>query len=36
MKRVVDALSQRPGIFLVIPLQTNLRENILTLQHNDD
>jgi hypothetical protein len=30
MNRVADALSQRPHIFLVIPLQTNLREKILT------
>jgi hypothetical protein len=29
-------LSQRPHIFLVMCLQMNLRENILTLQHNDD
>jgi hypothetical protein len=36
MNRVVDALSQRPCIFLVMPLQTNLRENILTLQCDDD
>jgi hypothetical protein len=36
MNRVVDALSQRPHIFSVIPLQTNLRKNILTLQCDDD
>ena len=29
-------MSQRPCIFFVIPLQMNLRENILTLQHEDD
>jgi hypothetical protein len=33
---VADVLSWRPHIFLVIPLQTNLRENILTLQGDDD
>jgi hypothetical protein len=31
MNRVVDALSQRPRIFSVMPLQMNLSENILTL-----
>jgi hypothetical protein len=36
MNRVEDALSWRPHIFSVLPLQTNLCENILTLQHNDD
>jgi hypothetical protein len=36
VKRVADALSERPRIFWVMPLQTNLRENILTLQHDDD
>jgi hypothetical protein len=36
MNRVVDALSWRPCIFLVIPLQMNLCENILTLQCDDD
>jgi hypothetical protein len=36
VNRVVDALSQRPCIFLVIPLQTNVCENILTLQLDDD
>jgi hypothetical protein len=30
MNRVEDTLSQRPRIFSVIPLQTNLREKILT------
>ncbi|MCZ2221982.1 hypothetical protein NUW87_11535, partial [Corynebacterium pilbarense] len=33
---MVDALSQRPHIFSVLPLQTNLHENILTLQRDDD
>jgi hypothetical protein len=36
MNQVADALSQRPRIFLVLPLQTNLYENILTLQCDDD
>ena len=36
MNRVADALSPRPHIFLVMPLQTNLRENILTLQCEND
>jgi hypothetical protein len=36
VNRVADALGQRPRIFLVFPLQTNLREKILTLQHDDD
>jgi hypothetical protein len=36
MNRVVDALSRRPRIFSVLPLQTNLREKILTLQRDDD
>jgi hypothetical protein len=31
MNRVVDALSRRPHIVSVIPLQTNIREKILTL-----
>ena len=31
VNRVADALSRRPHIFLVFPLQTNLREKILTL-----
>ena len=29
-------MSQRPHIFSVLPLQMNLREKILTLQHDDD
>jgi hypothetical protein len=33
---VADALSQRPHIFLVLPLQMNLPEKILTLQCDDD
>jgi hypothetical protein len=36
VNRVADALSRRPRIFSVLPLQTNLREKILTLQHDDD
>jgi len=32
---VVDSLSQIPRIFSVIPLQMNLRENILTIKHDD-
>jgi hypothetical protein len=36
VNRVADALSRRPRIFSVLPLQTNLRENILTLQCDDD
>jgi hypothetical protein len=36
VNRVADALSQRPCIFSVLPLQTNLREKILTLQRDDD
>ena len=36
VNRVVDALSQRPRIFSVLPLQTNLREKILTLEHDID
>jgi hypothetical protein len=36
VNRVADALSQRPRIFSVLPLQTNLREKILTLQRDDD
>jgi hypothetical protein len=31
VKKVADALGQRPRIFLVISLKTNLQENILTL-----
>jgi hypothetical protein len=33
---VADPLSWRPHIFLVLTLQTNLCENILTLQCDDD
>jgi hypothetical protein len=36
VNRVAKALSQRPCIFSVLPLQMNLRENILTLQCDDD
>jgi hypothetical protein len=36
VNRVADALSQRPRIFSVLPLPTNLREKILTLRHDDD
>ena len=36
MNRVADALSRRPRIFSLLPLQTNLREKVLTLQHDDD
>ena len=36
VNRVADALSRRPRIFSVFPLQTNLREKILTLQRDDD
>ena len=36
MNRVEDALSRRPHIFLVLPLQTNLCKKILTLQPDDD
>jgi hypothetical protein len=36
VNRVADGLSQRPHIFSVMPLQTNLHKNILTLQHDDD
>jgi hypothetical protein len=36
MNRVADALSRRPCIFSVLPLQMNLCENILTLAHDDD
>jgi hypothetical protein len=31
VNRVEDVLSRRPRIFLVMPLQTNLREKILTI-----
>jgi hypothetical protein len=36
VNRVDDALSWRPHIFLVMPLQMNLCEKILTLQCDDD
>jgi hypothetical protein len=36
VNRVVEALSQRPHIFSVLPLQKNLHENILTLERDDD
>jgi hypothetical protein len=36
VNRVENKLSQRPRIFLVIPLKTNLREKILTLLVGDD
>jgi hypothetical protein len=36
VNKVVDALSQIPCIFSMIPLKMNLRENILTIQCNDD
>jgi hypothetical protein len=36
VKPVADALSRRPRIFLVLPLQINLREKILTLQRDDN
>jgi hypothetical protein len=36
VNKVVDALSRRPRIFSVMPLQKNLHENILTLHCNDD
>jgi hypothetical protein len=36
VNRVADALSQRPHIFSVLPLQMNLREKVLTLQCDDD
>jgi hypothetical protein len=36
VNRVADALSRRPCIFSVIPLQMNLRERILTIQFDDD
>jgi hypothetical protein len=35
MNQVVDALRRRLRIFFVLPLQTNLRENILTLPDDD-
>ena len=36
MNQVADALSRRPRIFLMLPLQMNLHENILTLHRDDD
>ena len=36
MNRLADALIRIPHIFSVIPLKTNLRENILTIQIDDD
>ena len=36
LNRVENALSRRPRIFSVLPLQTNIREKILTLHHDDD
>jgi hypothetical protein len=36
VNQVENALSLRPSIFSMLPLQTNLCENILTLQHDDD
>jgi hypothetical protein len=36
VNRVANALRWRPRIFSMLPLQTNLREKILTLQHDDD
>jgi hypothetical protein len=36
MNRVADALSRRPHIFLVIHLQTDIHEMILTIQHDND
>ena len=36
VNRVAYALSRRPRIFSVLPLQTNLREKVLTLQLDDD
>jgi hypothetical protein len=36
MNRVTYTLRRRPGIFSVLPLRTNLREKILTLQRDDD
>jgi hypothetical protein len=36
VNRVADALIRRPCIFSVLPLQTNLREKILSLQRDDD
>jgi hypothetical protein len=36
MNQVANALSQRPHIFSVLPLQTNLHEKILTLQRDNE
>ena len=36
MNLVADALSWRPHIVFMFPLQTNLHENILTLQRDDE
>jgi asparagine synthetase A len=36
VNQVVDALNQRPHIFLALPLQKTLCEKILTLQRDDD
>jgi hypothetical protein len=36
MNQVEDALSQKPCIFSILHLKTNLREKILTLKINDD
>jgi hypothetical protein len=36
VNKVFDELSRRPSIFSVIPLQMNIREKILTIQHGDD
>jgi hypothetical protein len=36
VNQVVDALSRRPRVFSVFPLQTNIHEKILTLQHDDN
>jgi hypothetical protein len=36
MNRVADVLCLRPHIFSVMPLEMNLHENILNLQHDDD
>jgi hypothetical protein len=36
VNRVADALSRRPRLLSVLPLQTNVHEKILTLQRDDD
>jgi hypothetical protein len=36
VNRVANALSRRPCIFLVLPLQMNLCKKILNLQRDDD